>query len=343
MKCPKCGYLGFETSDRCRNCGYDFSLSLHIEAPRELPLQQTSGAGAPLADFDLSTHEAARPAAHGPDLDLDRVIGTQRPVSRAAPPAVPLGGIAGVAVSEPPAVVADDEARRVRVRTASEADGKAALPLFAPESADADDTPLITSPRPVRAPLSVRRTTPDIARGRSARPPRVMSRHSEAGPELQLEPSTATGKGTDLDEQPIAIAAPAGAFRRLLAALIDVTLLAAINGAVLYLTLAIAGLDLEQARIIPPVPFGAFLLLLNAGYLIAFTAAGGQTIGKMITGIKVMSDHDQPIDLTGAVLRAAGCALSLLTMGLGYLPAFFSADGRALQDRVAGSRVVSIR
>ena len=27
MKCPKCDYLGFETSETCRNCGYDFSLA----------------------------------------------------------------------------------------------------------------------------------------------------------------------------------------------------------------------------------------------------------------------------------------------------------------------------
>ena len=26
VKCPKCNYLGFETGDRCKNCGYDFSL-----------------------------------------------------------------------------------------------------------------------------------------------------------------------------------------------------------------------------------------------------------------------------------------------------------------------------
>ena len=26
MKCPKCGYLGFDSSERCKNCGYDFSL-----------------------------------------------------------------------------------------------------------------------------------------------------------------------------------------------------------------------------------------------------------------------------------------------------------------------------
>ena len=27
MKCPKCNYIGFEPADRCRNCGYDFSLA----------------------------------------------------------------------------------------------------------------------------------------------------------------------------------------------------------------------------------------------------------------------------------------------------------------------------
>ena len=33
MKCPKCGYLGFEDADRCRNCGYEFSLSAPIAVP----------------------------------------------------------------------------------------------------------------------------------------------------------------------------------------------------------------------------------------------------------------------------------------------------------------------
>ena len=32
---------------------------------------------------------------------------------------------------------------------------------------------------------------------------------------------------------------------------------------------------------LPPVPLGAFFLLVNGGYLASFTAAGGQTIGKM--------------------------------------------------------------
>lgn len=33
MKCPKCAYVGFEPSDRCRHCGYDFSLMGETAAP----------------------------------------------------------------------------------------------------------------------------------------------------------------------------------------------------------------------------------------------------------------------------------------------------------------------
>ena len=49
------------------------------------------------------------------------------------------------------------------------------------------------------------------------------------------------------------------------------------------------------------------------------------------------------VDVGGACLRAVGCLLSLLTAGLGYLPALLSADGRAVQDRISGTRVVSAR
>src|SRR3984957_15984896 len=39
MKCPKCGYLGFEHVERCRNCGYDFSLSPPLNLP-DLPIRR---------------------------------------------------------------------------------------------------------------------------------------------------------------------------------------------------------------------------------------------------------------------------------------------------------------
>ena len=38
MKCPKCSYLGFETGDRCKNCGYDFSLLAARRTNHPIPI-----------------------------------------------------------------------------------------------------------------------------------------------------------------------------------------------------------------------------------------------------------------------------------------------------------------
>ena len=42
VKCPKCDYLGFETGNRCKNCGYDFSL-LSARRIRTVRLRYLSG------------------------------------------------------------------------------------------------------------------------------------------------------------------------------------------------------------------------------------------------------------------------------------------------------------
>jgi uncharacterized RDD family membrane protein YckC len=53
MKCPKCSYLGFETGDRCRNCGYDFSLLTAPAADLDLPLRPSEASmGAPIGSID---------------------------------------------------------------------------------------------------------------------------------------------------------------------------------------------------------------------------------------------------------------------------------------------------
>jgi uncharacterized RDD family membrane protein YckC len=305
MKCPKCGYLGFETSERCRNCGYDFSLAVDVSPASELPLHVSNDAGAPLADFDLTEHDTTHPQDNGAGLGLDRLI--------------------GAADTPPPSS---------RRPTRSSPD---ALPLFNSE----DDVPLITTPRPARPPLSVRRTTPEIPRVRS----RAVTPRPEEG-ELAFQPDPATEPVTSAVATPratVSTASPANAVARLLASVIDLALLAAINAAVIYLTLALAGLTVNDVAELPVIPMVTFFAILDGGYLVTFIAASGQTIGKMITGVRVLADNGQRVDIRGAILRAAGCGISLLTAGLGYLPAFVTADGRALQDRLSGTRVVSAR
>src|SRR5437867_3613216 len=111
MKCPKCGYLGFEPVNRCRNCGYDFSLSspagdldpdlpIRTEASRvELPADLSLVADRALLDEKALAGSHPRPAgtaaASGPatltDLPLFGSIPDDEPlITKPSPPRPPL-------------------------------------------------------------------------------------------------------------------------------------------------------------------------------------------------------------------------------------------------------------
>jgi uncharacterized RDD family membrane protein YckC len=267
MKCPKCGYLGFEDADRCRNCGYEFSLSAPIAVP-ELPLR-----------IDM------------PEQPLDEVtLPARSPVERE-------------------------------------------LPLFGSDVQPDDDEPLIKHVSAPRTPLAVRRSTPDVPRLRTEQP-RAQS--------LDLAPADApparsraqTGSG------PQHVVQDAGILSRLLAVAIDLLILAVVDAVVIYFTLRIVGLNVQDLSSLPKGPLIAFLLVQNGGYLVAFTA-GGQTLGKMATGIRVVAaEPASTLDVSHALVREAMWLLLAAPAGLGFLPALFTRDRRGLHDRLAGTRVV---
>lgn len=297
MKCPKCGYLGFETTDRCRNCQYDFSLA-PVTAELELALQSTERNVEGPGDFDLPAIKRADPLTAGA-LDLDRLFGEAEPV-------------------EPDQPVA-------RIETVEPAEPLDSLPF---------EDALIVPPPAARPPLSVRRATAELPRSRprTTRPNKPES--------LQLEPETMPGiSAADtvaslIDAPPLTSRVGAGA--------IDAALLLALSAAILYLTLRVTGLSntIDDVRVLPPIPFVGFLGLMAFGYVGMFTVAGGQTIGKMLMSLRVISADGRPIDAAGGMLRAAACMLVPLTLGLSYVPVLVTSDHRALHDRLAGTRVV---
>ncbi len=210
------------------------------------------------------------------------------------------------------------------------------LPLFGDRTASKDDAPLVSASAVPRPPLSVRRAQPPIGKARSedaVREPRLVESEPKADGGLPL-PSGADAIKT------------APIFRRLIAGVIDVLTLVSLDAAILYFTLRVLELTSAQILLLPPVPLGVFLVLLNGGYLAAFTAAGGQTIGKMITGIRVVADPATSGAASGrvafgsAVVRAAAYLVSLAPAGLGFAPILFATDRRALHDRLANTRVV---
>lgn len=283
-KCPKCQYFSFDSGDRCRNCGYDFSL-----------------AATPPAD-DLEIHTGSEPLGPLGDLTLN--------------------------------------------------DGPGNLPLFRPGGDP--DAPLVPPSATPRVPLSVRRGAPT-----TGRPARVKRERDDAdsAPRLALDTAEVpivapAANAARVPPEPAANAPAAddavqtaSALPRLGAAAIDAALLGGINLMILYFTLRLCDLTFGDVLLLPVAPLLSFLMLLDGGYLAMFVAAGGQTIGKMATGIRVV-----PADVTSAlshhvtfghaIVRAIVLLLCTLPAGLGLLPALFGREHRGLHDRLADTRVI---
>jgi uncharacterized RDD family membrane protein YckC len=139
------------------------------------------------------------------------------------------------------------------------------------------------------------------------------------------------------DTDPVA---PLGA--RVTAAAIDALLVGCVDVATVYLTLRMAGLGPSDWHLLPVPPLAAFFLILNGGYLALFTAASGQTIGKMAAGVKVVGPDAGRVPLGAASIRALGAMASTMLFGLGLWPAIVDPDRRALYDRLADTRVVRV-
>ena len=323
MRCPKCHYISFGSVTRCRNCGYEFSFAPDPQPPADLPMQSRDAPEGPLRDLNLEPPGRASASAEA---------------SRA--------GSSGLSLD---------------------------LPLFTDRD-PLDDKPLISAPASPRAPLSVRRAPPPPS------PPKPRFERSAAAPMLDIDDHEDTREqpaDEDADDErrrdeelrarraalqaradsaasAYADVAVAPTWRRLAAGVVDVCIIAGIDAVVLLSTLRVLGLDAEHVLLLPVTPIALFLVLLNGGYLATFTAAGGQTIGKMIAGIRVIAERPRPpsgddgafdrytprVSLGAAVLRATAYLASLLPAGLGFAAILLDKEGRALHDRLAETRVV---
>jgi len=359
MKCPKCHYLSFEPEPRCRNCGYD----LTVPPGPELELRSDEPDEGALMELALRSEEDAERAEPkvvtlGP-IDLDQVVGapeTSGPVpadngnrnGTGAKPAKPVSDAPPLRVVPAPERPARKEpvARRTASRPKAPST-TAELPLFVKSRPAGDeDEPLVKMPATPAVPLAVRRTQ-EVARPKPA--PRVQGRERDLGPlerdllgDLRrLEERVA--ERARVQEQQRPADEPRVVVRRLVAAAIDATLLGTISAGVLWGTLRLCDLGLGEAATLPIVPLAAFLLLVAAGYLLMFTVAGGQTVGKMLTGLRVVGTDDVapgPGRVTPgqAALRALLTVPSVLMLGLGFLPAL--GGHGAVHDRLSHTRVV---
>jgi len=87
--------------------------------------------------------------------------------------------------------------------------------------------------------------------------------------------------------------------------------------------------------------FGGALLVL-AAYGAVMWKHRGTTVGGSICHLKVVRLDDRPLDWTAAIVRALGCFLSLVVVGLGFIWVAFDQDKQSWHDKIAGTVVVQV-
>jgi uncharacterized RDD family membrane protein YckC len=133
-------------------------------------------------------------------------------------------------------------------------------------------------------------------------------------------------------------ARPAGFWIRALAAGIDFVVFAVVQATLLLIGRRMLGADIDAATAARPL--AAFFTLVFAGaYTTVLHCLAGQTIGKMLVGVRVVAGDTGPPPFGAALLRFGGYFASAATFTLGFVMAGLRADKRALHDLIAGTRV----
>ena len=142
--------------------------------------------------------------------------------------------------------------------------------------------------------------------------------------------------------------------RRIAASMVDLALVTLVSAGVATLAALLLGVHMPSAKEFgadfvmaglldrnPMVAGGLGLFFGISGlYQIYLGGILGQTLGKKLFGIRVISSRGQAPGPVLASVRFAAMGLSLGLLGLGWLWCIFDRERRALHDHLSGSYVI---
>jgi uncharacterized RDD family membrane protein YckC len=376
LSCPSCGEALSGGSERCSACGAMVAPVVHGalapdsrtlpprprgEAPRDPPglrrreknwqdevrdrvrkRKKKRGDG---SDLPLFESDANAPAAPDPRTEAEPVVSP--PVPEAAPEPTPVAAERREWVAPPRDERAPVFEGRILDRV-DPLDSLTDLPLRTQETivpaAEAPAHDLLVQEFEASPPEE--RAEP-LERGPRRRA--EMAREFEA-PEERAEPRDDDGWSVEarleprleppprlVDERPVE--RPAQALERAQAAAVDVVLLAGLSSVVVYFASRFAHVSIDGLR--PSWPYlASYLGFLALVYAVYFTGTTGQTLGKIVYGLRVVDTAGRPPGYLRAAGRAALGAVGVALVGLGLVPVLFDPARRAFHDRLLHTRVI---
>lgn len=142
---------------------------------------------------------------------------------------------------------------------------------------------------------------------------------------------------------------PAGFWIRVLAAMIDGSILGIMN---MILSFVLFGQCLNQfyPMGVDRIDFVAFFVSMVRGFILSFLinmsyetvliGYNGQTVGKLLTRIRVVNVDGTQVTYSKAFARFFSKWLSALTFFTGYLLVAFRKDKRGLHDLIVDTKVI---
>jgi uncharacterized RDD family membrane protein YckC len=146
----------------------------------------------------------------------------------------------------------------------------------------------------------------------------------------------------DLEQAPEPVLAfgMATAVERVVAGVIDLVFVALIQLTLFYLTTHLVA---QRVGALPPsalVAMGLVGAVMAAGYFLFFWSLSGQTLGKLLTGSRVVDRRGRALGLARAALRLFGTLVAVLPLGAGFIGLWTDPERRGWHDRLAGTKVI---
>ncbi len=127
---------------------------------------------------------------------------------------------------------------------------------------------------------------------------------------------------------------------RTLAGLVDLIITVFCTAAMIIAADAFAGVEILDAFSL--VDYGALLVATFLIYSVFFLITANQTIGMMITDLRVVDEAEGRPEARQILLRCGFYLLSLAAAGLGLLWGCFDRQAKCLHDRLSGTKVVRL-
>ena len=125
---------------------------------------------------------------------------------------------------------------------------------------------------------------------------------------------------------------------RTLSSLVDLFLIALFTGVFLCMADYFTGAPMLNS--INAISFSTLFLMIYFLYSIFFLATNGQTVGMIITDLRVASMNKKPLSLSQVVRRSASFLVSLFGLGIGLLTGVLNNECICLHDRLSETRVI---